>query len=43
MVEATCREVLDMDVHEEESIEDKVAKLSLLVKESKKKIVNVQL
>jgi len=28
-----------MDVHEEESVEDKVVKLGLVVKESKKKIV----
>ena len=31
-----------MDVSEEESIEDKVAKLNLVVKESKKKITDVQ-
>lgn len=39
--EATCREVSDMDVCEEESVEDKVVKLGLVVKESKKKITNV--
>jgi len=41
VVKATCREVPDMDVYEEESVEDKVLKLRPTVKESKKKIADV--
>lgn len=42
VVEATCREVPDVDVCEEESTKDNVTKLGLVVKQSKKKIVDVQ-
>lgn len=41
MVKATCREVPEMDVREEEPVEDKVTKLGLAIKESKKMIVDV--
>lgn len=42
MVEATCREVWDLDICDEESTEDNIAKLVLTIKESKKKIAYMQ-
>jgi len=42
VVKATCKEILDIDVHEDESTERKVAKLNLGVKEQKDEISTVQ-
>lgn len=41
VVETSCTEVPNMEVWEEESVEYKVTKIDLVVKESKKKIVDV--
>jgi len=42
VVEATCKEILDLDVREEETVEEKVMKLGLAVKRYKEKISTVQ-
>lgn len=41
LIEATCKEITNLDVREEELVEDKVTKLFLAVKEYKKKITTV--
>lgn len=42
MVEETYREILDIDVREEELVEDKVVKIGLAVKGYKEKFFAVQ-
>lgn len=42
VVEATCKEILDLDVREEEPIEEKVVKLGFAVNGYKDKISEVQ-